>query len=190
MATADSVKNKIQGLINTANATTGKADTDLTSAVGALIAGFGQGGGGGGSSGGGASGIYMAKITPAEYSASDITITHNLGTTDILYVALWAETLGDIVPETNVTLCKFWAKTDINTRRGGNGFSNGYAWVASSNYADPNSPNTAAYETLNVIDENTIKLPRTQSGTGTGICVGVTYTVFVIPVSAFSVTEG
>lgn len=46
MATAESVKAKIQGLIDTANEATGNGDTDLTAAVGALVAGFGQGGGG------------------------------------------------------------------------------------------------------------------------------------------------
>lgn len=43
MATAESVKGKIQGLIDSANAKTGNADADLTAAVDALIAGFGQG---------------------------------------------------------------------------------------------------------------------------------------------------
>lgn len=43
MATADGVKNKIQGLIDSANATTGNTDTDLTTAVNALIAGFSSG---------------------------------------------------------------------------------------------------------------------------------------------------
>ena len=47
MATAKSVKSKIQGLIATANATTGNSDTDLTTAVSALVAGFGSGGNGG-----------------------------------------------------------------------------------------------------------------------------------------------
>lgn len=46
MATADSVKSKLQELIDQANAATGKTDADLTAAVGRLIAGFGQGGGG------------------------------------------------------------------------------------------------------------------------------------------------
>lgn len=46
MATIESIKSKIQGLIDTANATTGDTAVDLTSAVNALIAGFGQGGGG------------------------------------------------------------------------------------------------------------------------------------------------
>ena len=44
MATADSIKTKIQNLIATANETTGNTDTDLTSAVGSLIEGYGQGG--------------------------------------------------------------------------------------------------------------------------------------------------
>lgn len=139
--------------------------------------------------GGGASGIYMAKITPAEYSAKSFTITHNLGTTDILYVALWAETLGGITPTTGTTLCKMWAKSDIVTRRGGNGFSNGYGWSVSNGYADTSAPNTASYETLRIIDGNTIELPRTQSGSGTGLCVGVTYTIIVIPTNAFAPTE-
>lgn len=46
MATADSVKAKIQGLIDQSNAATGNTDADLTTAVNSLIAGFGQGGGG------------------------------------------------------------------------------------------------------------------------------------------------
>lgn len=45
MATAESVKTKIQGLIDKANETTGNADADLTTAVAALIEGFGAGGG-------------------------------------------------------------------------------------------------------------------------------------------------
>ena len=45
MATAESVKGKIQGLIDSANAATGNTDADLSTAVGALVAGFGQGGG-------------------------------------------------------------------------------------------------------------------------------------------------
>lgn len=44
MATADSVKAKIQDLIDSANATTGQNETDLTAAVNHLKEGFGQGG--------------------------------------------------------------------------------------------------------------------------------------------------
>lgn len=46
MATAESVKAKLQNLITLANNTTGNTDATLTQAVNALIAGFGQGGGG------------------------------------------------------------------------------------------------------------------------------------------------
>lgn len=45
MATADSVKIKMRGLIDSANAKTGGNDSTLTGAVNTLIAGFGQGGG-------------------------------------------------------------------------------------------------------------------------------------------------
>ena len=44
MVTAESVKQKIQGLISNANNTTGNIDATLTNAVNSLIAGFGTGG--------------------------------------------------------------------------------------------------------------------------------------------------
>ena len=43
MAKADEVKVKIENLINKANATTGKSDTNLTDAVSHLTEGYGQG---------------------------------------------------------------------------------------------------------------------------------------------------
>lgn len=46
MATIESIKAKIQGLIDKANRTTSREDTQLTPAVDALIAGYGSGGGG------------------------------------------------------------------------------------------------------------------------------------------------
>lgn len=46
MATAESVKAKLQGLITSANAKTGKSDANLTDAVNTLLEGYGQGGGG------------------------------------------------------------------------------------------------------------------------------------------------
>lgn len=171
MATAESVKSKIQGLIDTANKATGGVDADLTSAVNTLVAGFGSGG---------ASGVYMAKITLAEYS-NYLTINHNLGTTDILYVAAWLENKGDYAFEANgMTLCKMWAKTDITTQRGGDGFCTGYSWQLNNSYASPNAPNGAGYETLTVVDENTVKLPAVASGSTSGYHAGLTFTVFVI----------
>lgn len=46
MATAESVKTKIQNLIAMSNAITGNNDLDLTTAVNSLVSGYGQGGGG------------------------------------------------------------------------------------------------------------------------------------------------
>lgn len=43
MANIQSVKTKIQGLIDKANTKTGKGDTDLTTAVNRLISGYGSG---------------------------------------------------------------------------------------------------------------------------------------------------
>jgi hypothetical protein len=43
--TVDSITAKLQNLINKANTTTGKSDTDITSGVNRLIAGYGRGGG-------------------------------------------------------------------------------------------------------------------------------------------------
>ena len=60
MATAESVKAKLQGLIDAANATTGGIDADLTAAVQSLIAGFGQGGGTGNLT------IVSGTFTPTE----------------------------------------------------------------------------------------------------------------------------
>lgn len=60
MATAESVKGKIQGLIDSANTATGNTDADLSTAVGSLIAGFGQGGS---SSGGMESGEFVSTAS-------------------------------------------------------------------------------------------------------------------------------
>lgn len=179
MSTAETVKAQLNALLNQANDTTGKTDANLTAAIASLAAGFGQGGSGGGS----ASGIYMAKVTPSE-DLADMAIAHNLGTTDILLVACWAETLGDIVPATNASLAKFWAKTDIATQRGGGGFSTGYSWSTTNQYASSSSPNTAKYEKLTVTDENNILLPQCTSGPAYRYPAGVTYTVIVIAANA------
>lgn len=179
MATADGVKSKLQGLIDSANTKTGAKDITLTAAMNTLIAGYGSGGG----SSGGARGIYMAKITPETDLNGNFQITHNLGTTDILLVAVWAETLGGMVLDRAVNLHKVWNKTDIVTRRGGNGFSVGYKWNTTNSYAETSSPNMAHYETLTVVDENTIILPRCSSGSNVYLA-GLTYTVVVIAANA------
>lgn len=177
MATADSVKAKMQGLIDSANTKTGGNDTTLTAAINALIAGFG--------SGGGTSGIYMAKITP-ETDTDSLTITHNLGTTDILLAACWAETMGDIVPSLqSTTLGKIWTKTDIANNRGGTGNSNSISWNGTNSYATMGSPNMSGYWDK-VTNENTFTFKRAGSNTNTYFTAGITLTVIIMAASAFS----
>ncbi|MBQ8830850.1 MAG: hypothetical protein IJ017_04580 [Oscillospiraceae bacterium] len=81
MATAESVKTKIQGLIDTANEATGGTDTDLTAAVNTLIAGFGQGGGGA---------VLLESGTVTTTSSTSYFIQELSETPDLVLV--WAET--------------------------------------------------------------------------------------------------
>lgn len=214
MATAESVKNKIHGLIAEANAATGNNDTDLTTAVESLVFGYGQvdavletleitkngeytppdgvdgfskvvaNVAGGGSSG--ANGIYMAQITPAE-DLENLTVNHNLGTTDILCALCWAETLGDITPTFNGTLGKFWTKTDIPNQRSAIGNNTYSAYSTTSAYAVLNAPTSSNYWD-EAASENTFKFRRGASAAAKYIA-GVTYTVIIIAASAFSATE-
>lgn len=73
MATAESVKQKIQGLISNANNTTGNTDATLTNAVKSLIAGFGTGGGEGLK-------YDMGEfVLDADVKALNLSLPHNLG---------------------------------------------------------------------------------------------------------------
>ena len=73
MATAESVKQKIQGLISNANNTTGNTDATLTNAVKSLIAGFGTGGGEGLK-------YDMGEfVLDADVKNLDPSLPHNLG---------------------------------------------------------------------------------------------------------------
>jgi hypothetical protein len=170
---------KLTAVANAIRGKTGGTEPLTLDQMAVAITGIQTGGG----SSGGASGIYMAKVTPTE-DLSEMTITHNLGTTDILLAACWAETLGDIVPTRNGTLAKFHAKTDIATQRAGGWFGQGYAWNATNSYAATSSPNMGSYEALKVIDANTISINRTASGTTPSYFAGVTYTVIVIAANA------
>ena len=77
MATAESVKTKIRGLIDSANTATGNTDTDLTTAVSSLIAGYGSGGGG---LPNGITALSSGTFTPAADQTSKFAISHGLGT--------------------------------------------------------------------------------------------------------------
>ena len=181
MSTAETVKAQLNALLNQANNTTGKTDTNLTAAIASLAAGFGHGGSGGGS----ASGIYMAKVTP-ETISEVLTIQHNLGTTDILLAAAFAETLGEITPSFNGALAKFWAKTDIpvnetNTSRGQN-YDAHFSYNTNKTLAYGGTPNSPAYR-CSVVDKNTFEFKRSGSALAKYIA-GVTYTVIIIAANA------
>lgn len=75
MATADSVKAKLQGLIDAANAVTGTADTDMTAAVNNLISGFGGGG----------IDIKSMTVTPAE-AVSTVTLPELIGKQNVILI--------------------------------------------------------------------------------------------------------
>lgn len=180
-------KARINSLISAANATTGKADTDLTSAVGALIAGFGSGGG----SGGGASGIYMAKITPAS-DVSGFNIQHNLNTTDILFALVWAETFGGIEPTTNQAVSNVWLKTDIPARvtssyNRENLETSSYYNTATGNINSTSMKTSNAYMG-EPTDANNFYV-KAGTSSGARFYGGVTYTVIIMAASAFSATE-
>lgn len=181
MSTSETVKAQLSALLNQANNTTGKADANLTAAIASLVAGFGQGGSGGGS----ARGIYMAKVTP-ETDSEALTIQHNLGTTDILLAAAFAETLGEITPSFNGALAKFWAKTDIPVRETSTSSAQNYnayfSYITGTTLASVGAPNTPAYR-CRVVDENTFEFRRSGSAIARYIA-GVTYTIIVVAANA------
>lgn len=181
MSTAETVKAQLNALLNQANNTTGKTDTNLAAAIASLVAGFGQGGSGGGS----ARGIYMAKVTP-ETDSNELKIQHNLGTTDILLAAAFAETLGEITPSFNGALAKFWAKTDIPVKETSASSAQNYdahfLYNTGTTLAVVGSPNSRSYRCI-VVDENTFEFKRAGSAVAKYIA-GVTYTIIVIAANA------
>lgn len=183
MVTAESVKAKLQGLISLANNTTGKTDTDLTAAVNALIAGFGQGG-----STGGTDGIYMAKITPAS-DATELDVTHNLGTTDILAAVCWAETFDDVVPALDGSVANVYLKSSLPFRMSSSSnHENMIAFarwsVSSANVNTIGQPTSSAYFSK-PMDDNVFIFDSAGAATAKYLA-GVTYTVIIMAASAFS----
>ena len=182
MATAESVKSKIQGLIDTANAATGGVDADLTSAVNTLVAGFGSGG-----SGGGENGIYMAQITPAS-DIGELSVIHNLGTTDILAAVCWAESFGDIAPTIDGAVANVYLKSSIPFRQSSTvNHENMIAYarwsVSNANVNTIGQPTSTAYFS-EPSDANTFAF----GAAGAAACkyiAGVTYTVIIMAASTF-----
>lgn len=141
---------------------------------------------------GGASGIYMAKITPAR-DISELTVTHNLGTTDILLAVCFAETLGDVTPTFNGAVAKFWAKTDIPRRVTSSANAPGnydahFSYLTTAAHMVVGIPASEAYF-CTVKDENNFIFDSAGSSAAKYIA-GVTYTVIIMAASAFKETEG
>jgi len=116
MATAESVKGKLEGLIAKANGVTGKADSTLTQAVNALIAGFGQEGGGT---------VQTGSVTPAE-NLREVNLTVN-GTCSNLVLYRVSD---ELIPDQRTL--RLLVAIDLKTV-GGNSW---YYSERSSNYGD------------------------------------------------------
>ena len=179
MSTAETVKAQLNALLNQANNTTGKTDTNLTAAIASLAAGFGHGGSGG------TGGIYMAKVTP-KTDSNELIIQHNLGTTDILLAAAFAETSGETTPSFNGALAKFWAKTDIPVREtaasAAQNYDSQFSYKTDASLAICGAPNSPSYR-CRVVDKNTFEFERAGSAVAKYIA-GVTYTVIIIAANA------
>lgn len=218
MSTPDTVKAQLQSLIASANAKTGKTDTDLTAAVDSLVAGYGQGSSApiltelsitengeylpsagvdgfsrvianiAASGGGGASGIYMAKVTPAS-DTGELKVTHNLGTTDILVAVCWAESLGDVTPAFDGAAANVYLKSSLPFRMSNSSNHENmiaYArWsVSSANVTTISQPTSGTYFS-EVVDENTFAFASAGSA-ASKYFAGVTYTVIIMAASAFA----
>ena len=150
-----------------------------------------------GGSSGGDSGMYMAKITPAE-NVWDLTVIHNLGTTDILLAACFVEKLdGEANSDMHAkAIAKLWAKTEIPVRMTSTTQSPNYeiAYPFNYNSGDYKSgsgavPTSEEYK-CKIIDTNTFVFARVGSGTGQYYYPGFTYTVIIMAASAFKEMEG
>lgn len=145
----------------------------------------------GGGSSGGASGIYMAKITPASDMES-LQVTHNLGTTDILMAVSWTEGLGDVTPSIDGSIANIYLKSSLPFRMSSSSTHENLLafarWSVSLESVNTVSqPNSEAYFS-EVVDENNFNFARAGSSVAKYMA-GVTYTVIIMAASAFSVTE-
>ena len=165
--TPETIKAQMTADLLAANAVTEKNDQTLHDAITSLIAGFGQNAS--------PAVLYMTQITP-ETNQDTLDIRHNLGTTDILTAACFAQSLGDITPTYSGTLMKLWAKTGIPNNR------NCVGYCAQSTY------NTNGYVLIGgislstqwdqVVDANTFSFKK---ATNAGLFIGgVTYTVILV----------
>ena len=148
MATAESVKQKIQGLISNANNTTGNTDATLTNAVASLIAGFGTGGGEGLK-------YDMGEfVLDADVKSLDLSLPHNLGEIPE-FILVWTDDfagLSEANPaEQQCNLGYIWLKNltgmlqRLTTTATGDSLTVNFNLVSGGYRIQPIAPNSAVY---------------------------------------------
>lgn len=179
MATAESVKQKIQGLISNANNTTGNTDATLTNAVASLIAGFGTGGGEGLK-------YDMGEfVLDADVKSLDLSLPHNLGEIPE-FILVWTDDfagLSEANPaEQQCNLGYIWLKNltgmlqRLTTSATGDSLTVNFNLMSGDYRIQPIAPNSAVY----LAEQPTAEyFGLNQTGGSYYWRAGVTYKYFV-----------
>ena len=177
MATAGSVKQKIQGLISNANNTTGNTDATLYDAVASLIAGFGTGGGDG------LKYDIGEFVLDADVKGRDLP--HNLGEIPE-FILVWTDDFAGLSEENpaeqQCNLGYVWLKNltcmlqRLTTVAAGDSFTVGFNLLRGDYRIQPIVPNSVAYLTKQPTAEY---FGLNQTGSNNYWRAGVTYKYFV-----------
>lgn len=179
MATAGSVKQKIQGLISNANNTTGNTDATLTNAVASLIAGFGTGGGDG------LKYDIGEFVLDADVKGLNPSLPHNLGEIPE-FILVWTDDfagLSEANPaEQQCNLGYVWLKNltgmlqNLTTAATGDSLTVSFILKSGDYRIQPIAPNSASYLTKQPTAEY---FGLNQTGGSWYWRAGVTYKYFV-----------
>lgn len=179
MATAESVKQKIQGLISNANNTTGNTDATLYDAVASLIAGFGTGGGEGLK-------YDMGEfVLDADVKALDPSLPHNLGEIPE-FILVWTDDFAGLSEENpagqQCNLGYIWLKNltgmlqRLTSAAAGDSLTVNFNLNSGDYRNQPNLPSSYAYLTKQPTAEY---FGLNQTGGNWYWRAGVTYKYFV-----------
>ena len=179
MATAGSVKQKIQGLISNANNTTGNTDATLYDAVASLIAGFGTGGGDG------LKYDIGEFVLDADVKGRYPSLPHNLGEIPE-FILVWTDDFAGVSEENpaaqQCNLGYVWLKNltgmlqRLSTAATGDSLTVNFNLVSGDYRIQPFAPNSAAYLTEQPTAEY---FGLNQTGSNNYWRAGVTYKYFV-----------
>ncbi|MGN0787141.1 MAG: hypothetical protein ACI4OB_07090 [Christensenellales bacterium] len=179
MATAESVKLKIQGLISNANATTGNTDATLTDAVASLIAGFGTGGGAGLT-------YDMGEfVLDVDKTALERSQPHNLGEIPE-FILVWTDDFADLSEENpseqQCNLGYIWLKNltgmlqSLSTVSTGDSLTVNFILTSEDYRIKLNAPNSTTY----IVKQPTAEyFSLHRTGSSYYWRAGVTYKYFV-----------